>query len=230
MVFLHDFGREGQHLERRFRVKSGGVLVQQQELGLVHGRHQQGQRLALTAGQQTHAGGQAVFQAQVQALEQFAVALPLGLGDANPQAAPLAAPGGQGEVLFDLHGGGRAGHGVLKNTADVGGALVLAQFGDVDAVDQNLALVYGPDTGHRVQHGGFARTVAADDGNEVALVQLQVQPVQGRFLIDRACIEGLGDILDLKHFSHPPSFLQSALRSTGSSSKAPPGRWPPRRR
>ena len=71
----------------------------------------------------------------------------------------------------------------------------------------DLALVYGPDTGHRVQHGGFTRTVAADDGNEVALIQLQVQPVQGRFLIDGACIEGLGDILDLKHFSHPPSFF-----------------------
>ena len=166
----------------------------------------------------------------VQRLEQLTILFPLGLGDADAQGAPLAAPGGQGEVLFDLHGGGRAGHGVLKNAADVGGALVLAQFGDVDAVDQNLALVYGPDTGHRVQHGGFTRTVAADDSDEVALIQLQVQPVQGRFLIDGTCIEGLGDILDLKHFSHPPSFLQSALRSTGSSSKAPPGRWPPRRR
>ena len=62
--------------------------------------------------------------------------------------------------------------GLLKNAADVGGALVLAQFGDVDAVDQDLTLVYGPDTGHRVQHGGFTRTVAADDSDEVALIQL----------------------------------------------------------
>ena len=63
-----------------------------------------------TAGQQAHAGGQAILQAQVQALEQFTVALPLGLGDADPQAAALAAPGGQSKVLLDLHSGGGAGH------------------------------------------------------------------------------------------------------------------------
>jgi len=37
VVFLHNLGREGQHLERRLGVQSGGVLIQQQELGLVHG-------------------------------------------------------------------------------------------------------------------------------------------------------------------------------------------------
>ena len=35
MVFLHDFGREGQHLERGLGVQRSGVLVQQQELGLL---------------------------------------------------------------------------------------------------------------------------------------------------------------------------------------------------
>ena len=46
--------------------------------------------------------------------------------------------------------------------------------------------------------------VAADDGNEIALVQLQVQTVQGGLLVHRACIEGFGNIFDLKHFLRPP--------------------------
>ena len=199
VVFLHDLGREGQHLERRLGVQSGGVLIQQQELGLVHSSHKQGQCLALTAGQQAHAGGQAVLQAQVQALEQFTVALPFGLGDADPQAAPLAAPGGQGKVLLDLHGGGGAGHGVLEHAADVGGALVLPQFGHVGAVNDDLAAVHGPHTGHSVQHGGFARTVAADYGDEIAVLQCQVQIIQGNLLVDRTGVKSLVNVFDLKH-------------------------------
>ena len=232
VVFLHDLGREGQHLERRLGVQSGGVLIQQQELGLVHGSHEQGQCLTLTAGQQAHAGGQAILQAQVQALEQFTVALPFGLGDTDPQAAALAAPGGQGKVLLDLHGGGGAGHGVLEHAADVGGTLVLPQFGHVGAVNDDLAAVHRPHTSHSVQHGGFARTVAADDGDKITFVQFQVQTVQGRFLVDGTGVEGLGNILDLKHFLHPPSVpsLPRALRNTCSSNRARPGTRPPQRR
>ena len=181
------------------------MLVQQEELGFVHGGHQQGQRLTLTAGQQAHTGGQTVFQAQVQGLEQFPVLFPLGLGDADAQGAGLAAAGSQRQILFDLHGGGGAGHRILEHTADVGSTLMLAQAGDVHAVDDNFAFIHRPHTGHGVQHGGLARAVAADDGDKIALVQLQVQAVQGRFLVHGACVEGLGNILDLKHFLHPPS-------------------------
>ena len=78
----------------------------------------------------------------------------------------------------------------MKHAANIGGALMLAQAGDVHAVDQDLALVHRPYTGNGVQHGGFTCTVAADDGDEIALVQLQVQTVQGGFLVHRARIEG----------------------------------------
>ena len=226
MVFFHDLGRKGQHLERGLGVQRGGVLVQQQELGLVHGGHQQGQSLTLAAGKQTHAGGKAILQAEVEALEQLAVALPLRLGDADAQPAPLAAAGRQRKVLLDLHGGGGAGHGVLEDAADVGGTLVLAQLGHIDAVNEDLALVHGPDTGHRVQHGGLTRAVAADDGDEVPLVQLQVQAVQRGLLVDGTGVEGLGYVLDLKHFLHPPSSWRWAWQNTCPSNTAPRGTRP----
>ena len=228
VVLLNDLRREGQHLEGGLGVEGGGVLVQQQELGLVHGGHQEGQRLTLAAGQQAHTGGQTVLEAQIEALEQFTVLLPLRPGDADAESTGLAAAGGKGEVLFDLHGGGSAGHGVLKDAANVGGALMLAQTGDVHAVDDDLAAVHGPDAGDGVQHGRLACTVAADDGDEVALIQLQVQAVQGRLLVDGACVEGLGNILYLKHCLRPPClpFWPQALRNICPSSTARRGRQP----
>ena len=81
---------------------------------------------------------------------------------------------------------------------------MFTQAGDVHAVNEDLALVHRPHTGNSIQHSGFTRTVAANDGDKIALVQLQVQAVQGGFLVHRACIEGFGNILDLKHFLRPP--------------------------
>ena len=81
---------------------------------------------------------------------------------------------------------------------------MLTQASDVHTVDEDLALVHRPHTGHGIQHGGFACAVAANDGDKIALVQLQVQTVQGGLLVHRACIEGFGNILDLKHFLRPP--------------------------
>ena len=76
-----------QHLGGSLGVQGGGVLVQQQQLGLLQGGHQQGQRLALAAGEQAHLGGQPVLQAQIQDLQQLPVLLPLGLGDAGAEGA-----------------------------------------------------------------------------------------------------------------------------------------------
>ena len=45
------FSDRRQHLGRRLGVQGGGVLVQQQELWLFQGRHQQRDRLALAAGE-----------------------------------------------------------------------------------------------------------------------------------------------------------------------------------
>ena len=231
VVFRHQLGRQGQHLQGGFGVQSGGVLIQQQEFGLGHGGHQQGQRLALAARQQAHFGGQAIFQAQVQGLEQITVFLPLLFGDAHPQGTGFAAAGSQGQVFLDLHGGGGAGHGVLEHPANVLGPLMFTQAGHIGAVDHDFAGIHRPDTSHRVQHGGLACAVAADDGDEVALVQMEGEMVQGRLFVDGACVKGLGNVLDIKHGFRPPSepFWGRAWRSTSPSSTGLPGRWQPQR-
>ena len=146
------------------------------------------------------------------------------------RTAALAAAGGEGEVLFDLHGGSSAGHGVLKHAADVSGTLMLAQAGDIHTVNDDLALIHRPHTGNSIEHRRFARTIAADHSDKIALIQLQVQAVQGSFLVDRASVKGLGNVLDLKHFLHPPLPSSPASRSTCPSSTARQGKQPPQKR
>ena len=206
------------------------MLVQQQQLGLVHGSHQQGQCLTLTAGKQAYTGSQTIFKAQIKGLEQLTVLLTLGLRDADAQGTWLAAAGCQRKVFFDLHSSGGAGHGILKYTADIGSALMLAQAGDIYTVNDDLALIHRPHTGNSIEHRRFARTIAANHSDKIALIQLQVQAVQGSFLVDRASVKGLGNVLDLKHFLHPPLPSSPASRSTCPSSTARQGKLPPRRR
>ena len=50
----------------RLGIQGSGVLVQQQQLGLLQGGHQQRQRLPLSAGEGAHLGGQAILQTQTQ--------------------------------------------------------------------------------------------------------------------------------------------------------------------
>ena len=50
----------------RLGIQRRGMLVQQQQLGLLQGGHQQRQRLTLSAGEGAHLGGQAILQTQTQ--------------------------------------------------------------------------------------------------------------------------------------------------------------------
>ena len=229
MILFHQPVRGVQHLGGSFGVQCRGVLVQQQQVGLDEGGHQQRQRLALSAGEKSHLAGQPVLQAQAQDLEMLDVACPLRLGDAPGQPPGLAPPGGQGQIFLDLHGGGGAHHGVLEHPADIGGPLVLRHMGQVHAVDGDGAGVHRPYAGHGVEKGGFACAVAADDGAEISVIQRQADAPQSLLFIDRSGVEGLPNILDLKHAGS----LHSARRSspwrgcTCPSSRGWPGRRPP---
>ena len=55
-----------QHKSGGFRVECGGVLIEQQDFARLQAGHQQAHGLALAAGKQPHAVGEAVFQPQLQ--------------------------------------------------------------------------------------------------------------------------------------------------------------------
>ena len=228
MVPLHNALRCVQHLSGGFRVQCRGVLVQQQQFRFLQRCHQQGQCLTLTAGQQTHLGGQPIFQTQIQNFQHFLVLFPLTLGDARAEGTFLTPAHGQCQIFLNLHGGSRTHHRVLKHAAHVFCPLVLRQLGYVLAADGDGALVHLPHTGYGVEQGGFTGAVAADDGAEITVVQMQGQTVQRGFFVNGTCVKGFVDILNVKHCSFPLS--SQVLQKICSSSTALPGTQPPPRR
>ena len=121
--------------------------------------------------------------------------LALRLRDAPAQRALLAAARGEGEVFLDLHVRGRAHHGVLEHAADVLRAAVLRHGSHVHTVEDDAPVIHRPDTRDGVEHGGFAGSVAADDGHEIARLQVQGQAVERPLFVDGAGVEGLGDMV-----------------------------------
>ena len=85
----------------------------------------------------------------------------------------------------------------------------------------------------KLNEGDFVTVIGGNGAGKSTMLNAVagVWPVDS-FLVDGTGVEGLGNILDLKHFLHPPSVpsLPRALRSTCSSNRARPGTRPPRRR
>ena len=82
---------------------------------------------------------------------------------------------------------------------------MLGQGGNVIPVQNDAALVNGPDAGNGVEHGGLSRSVSADDGDKITGIQMERELVQRAFLVDGAGVEGLADLEQVKHGSSPPS-------------------------
>ena len=111
----------------------------------------------------------------------------------------LAASGGQSQVFLNLHGGGSAHHGVLEHTAQERGPFEFGQTGNILTVNKNGAAVHGEGAGNGIEHSGFSRTVAADYGDKIPLVQGQTQIIQRCFFVDGAGEEGFRDVFQLKN-------------------------------
>ena len=85
------------------------------------------------------------------------------------------------------------------------GPLVLRQGSDVLSVEEDTPLVHGPDARDRVEHGGLARAVAADDSDKVAGLEVQAQTVEGLFLVNGTGVKSFGNVLQVQHRFRPPS-------------------------
>ena len=89
----------------------------------------------------------------------------------------------------------------------------------IHTIDQNFAGIHTEHTGNGIEHGGLTGTIAADDGDKIAFLQVEIQSLQSNLFIDRSGIEGLVDIFNFKHDDLP----FSSGGSTPVSSKELPG-------
>ena len=205
IVACDDLFGDLQHLICGFRIERCGMLVEQQQIRLAQGGHQQGQCLTLTAGQQTDLTGHAVLQSQTERCQLFAIQLAFLVRNAGAEAALLTAAVCQRQILLDAHGSGSTHHRVLKYPAEETRALMLGQIGQVVAVQMNHARIHRIHACDQVQRGGLAGAVTADDGNEIAVLKGQVQVVNGTLFVYRARVEGLVNPFELQHVTWPPS-------------------------
>src|SRR5690606_30682807 len=150
------------------------VLVEQEDPRMREPRHEQRQRLALAARQQTHLRAEAVLEAQLERLQLLDEARAALLRDPEAQAAPLAAQQRERKVLLDREVGRRAGHRILEHAPHELRAAVLAQPVDGRAVDVDRALIDGDPPRDRVEQRRLAGAVRSDDRDEVALLEAQV--------------------------------------------------------
>ncbi|MPM38180.1 hypothetical protein SDC9_84807 [bioreactor metagenome] len=194
------------------------MLVQQQQLGTLQRGHQQGECLALSAGQEADLAGEPGLKAQIQGFEQLHIAAPLFGGDAPPQSPGLAPAQGEGEIFLNAHVGGGAQHGVLKHPADVFGPAMLRQAGNVHPVDGDGPGIHAVYSGHAVEQRGLACAVAADDGDEVPRLQVQSHTPQRRLFVDGARVEGFKNAIDMQH-AMPSPFPEILPICPGSSDK-----------
>ena len=179
------------------------MLIEQQELRLLERGHQQCQCLTLAAGEQANLCGHSVLKAEAEGAELLAELLALCVGHGPAQPALFAAAHGERHVLFDLHVRRGAHHRILEHAAYIPGTLVLRQGSDVHPIKDDAPAVDRPYTGDGVEHRGLAGSVAADDGHEVARLKVEGEPCEGFLFIYRALIEGLADIIELKHGCPP---------------------------
>src|SRR5699024_9373103 len=126
----------------------------------------------------------------------------------------------------------QAGHGVLEDHLALADDLLVQLLGDlaVDlaALEQDLAPGSGVDAGDGTADGGLARARLAHQGERLALVDVEVDVVDGHELLAPRA-EGDLEVLqfnELFSFSHwrgPPSFSCAGSGSSGGARSWAPG-------
>ena len=205
-VFPHDAVGKLENLGRRCGIERGGMLVEQQQPGLLKRRHQQRYRLPLAAGEKPDLRCKPILQTEIQLAELFAVHIALVAADVPAKPELFAAPVGESEILLELHIRGGAHHRVLKDAPDERRALIVRETGDVVPVDDDRTAVNRPYARHSVQKRGFSRAVAADHRDEVALLQMKIDARERPALVDRAGVERFVYAINVEHHCPIASF------------------------
>ena len=111
---------------------------------------------------------------------------------------------GERKVFFNRHMRGRAAQRILEHTANRLGALVVRQEGNVLPIQRDGAGIGDELARNGVEQCRLARAVGSDNRGKVTVIQVEIHTFQRGFFIDRAGVEGLADILQIKHGGPPP--------------------------
>ena len=136
-----------QHLRRSLWIKSGCVLIEEQELRLLQGCHEQCECLSLTTGQKSYLRCHTVFQTKSQCSQHLTILCMLLLRDSGFQSTAVSPAECQCQILLNLHCRCGSGHWILEHTAEIFGTLIFRKLCYIGIPNQDLSLIDRPYTG-----------------------------------------------------------------------------------
>ena len=80
---------------------------------------------------------------------------------------------------------------------------MLGELWYVNAVNDNISAIDRVYSRDHIEHCGFTRAVASDNGYEVSVVEVKVYTLQRLFLINRTGVKCFFYVYDVKHLSCP---------------------------
>jgi len=188
---------------RGLGVKGGGMLVQQQHLGLAGYRHQQADRLALATRQQPDLVIEPVLQTKAETAKPFGRIGAHPAPDRQPEPARPGPGMGQREILENRQILAGAHLGVLKDPAQHPRPAVDRPLRHVLPADRHRAPHRPAQPGNDIERGRLAGPVRADDGQELPLRHAQADAAQGAGFQRRAGVEGDMDVVKPDHCRAP---------------------------
>ena len=110
---------------------------------------------------------------------------------AKSTRVPRGAKVGNRQILLNGHMRRGAEQRILKQTPDDAAPLMLRHKGDIQIVQNNLAVIHIEAARNRIEKSGLAGAVRADNRREITVRQREREAVQRNLLVDRALVEGL---------------------------------------
>ena len=212
------------------RIEGGGVLVEEEDLGAVPGRHDERHNLPLPPRHRADRLVEALFESGLDGREPVGRLgpQPAWRGPAEPHRP--APGGGDGEVLEDRQARGRPGPRVLEHAPDIPGAPILAPRRELVAGDMDAAGVEADGAGDRPQERALPRAVGADDDDERPRRDREADVVDGADERSARGGEGDGGVADVEHGKRGSKKRISGLPRPVGDARGAGGRSAPRGR
>ena len=121
----------------------------------------------------------------------------------------------QCHVFFNAQVFASAGHGVLKNTGHTVGTVPDRASGHVFIGNMDAAFIHALVARDRIQEGGLARSVGANDGDKLAVRNFQRQTAQRARFNRGAGVEGEFEVLCAQH--RFTTFFCGRIKACGSA-------------
>ena len=205
VLFLHHLIRQFHDDIRRFGVKCSGVFIQNQKFNRSQRCHNQRCRLSLSAGKRPQLDIHFIFQTQPQNGKLFLIEIFSCLIHTPAQTEGLALIIRQRHILKHCQIWTGACRRVLIDTPNGAISLKILHFCNILAANQHLSFLNGDAAADDIQHGGFARSITADNRNKFAVVHSQIKILKQQCFGNGAGIIDFFDMLQFKHAPHHPS-------------------------